>query len=392
LAIEISQVIHDFAIIMIVAGFMSVISIKLKQPMVIGYLLAGMAIGPYTSPFNLILNIDVLNLFSEIGIILLLLVVGMEFPLEKLKKIGKKAFIIALSESLLTFVIGYFFSRFVLNFGLYDSLFVSLAISITSSVLVMRVLEDLGVIRDNVSSLILGVCIIEDIITISVLAILQSIASTGSFSLFKIGISIVIVLIFISGTLLIGSRIIPRLINYVGRLNKPDVLIVCILGTVFGLSYAAFEIGISIATGAFFAGVLIAESKVQVVSKVLATPIRDMFSALFFVSVGALMNIALIPGFIVYAILFIGLSMLGKFISVYLTSRFTGFDRKTSVKTGFSLLSSGGELSIVTAKAGESIGVTSAFLLPMIGTMTIITTFISPYIIKIGWNFKDKIN
>ena len=142
MAIEISQVIHDFAIIMIVAGFMSVISIKLKQPMVIGYLLAGMAIGPYTSPFNLILNIDVLNLFSEIGIILLLLVVGMEFPLEKLKKIGKKAFVIALSESLLTFVVGYFFSHYVLNFGLYDSLFVALAISITSLVLVMKVSED----------------------------------------------------------------------------------------------------------------------------------------------------------------------------------------------------------------------------------------------------------
>ena len=392
MAIEISQVIHDFAIIMIVAGFMSIISIKLKQPMVIGYLLAGMAIGPYTSPFNLILNIDVLNLFSEIGIILLLLVVGMEFPLEKLKKIGKKAFIIALSESMLTFVIGYIFSHYILNFGLYDSLFVALAVSITSSVLVMRVLEDLGVIRDDTSLLILGVCIIEDIIPISVLAILQSIASTGSFSLVKIGISIIIVLVFIIGTLLIGSRVIPRLINYVGRLNKPDVLIVCILGTVFGLSYVAFEIGISIATGAFFAGVLIAESKVYVVSKVMATPIRDMFSALFFVSVGALMNIALIPGFIVYAILFIALSMFGKFISVYLSSKFTGFDRKTSVKAGFSLLSSGGELAIVTARAGDTVGATSPFLLPMIGTMTIITTFLSPYIIKIGWKFKDKNN
>ena len=104
------------------------------------------------------------------------------------------------------------------------------------------------------------------------------------------------------------------------------------------------------------------------------------------------MNVALIPCFIVYAILFIALSMLGKFISVYITSRFTGFDKKTSVKAGFSLLSSGGELSIVTARAGESICVTSSFLLPMIGTMTIITTFISPYLIKIGWKFKDKIN
>jgi monovalent cation:H+ antiporter-2, CPA2 family len=375
---------------MIISGFMAVISIKLKQPMVIGYILAGMAISPYTSPFNLVLNIDVLNLFAEIGIVLLLLVVGMEFPIEKLKKIGKKAFIIALSEALVTFAIGYLFSHHILSFSFYDSLFVSLAISITSSVLVMRVLEDLGVIREETSTLILGVCVIEDIITISFLAVLQSVASTNSFSMFKVGTSIVVVLGFIIGALLIGSKTVPKIINYVGRLNKPDVLIVCILGVVFGLSYVAFEIGISIATGAFFAGVLIAESKVQVVSKVMATPIRDMFSALFFVSVGALMNITLIPSFIAFAILFIMLSILGKFVSVYLSSRSQGFDKKVSFRAGFSLLSSGGELALVTARAGESIGVTSPFLLPMIGTMTIITTFLSPYIIKTGWKFRAE--
>jgi monovalent cation:H+ antiporter-2, CPA2 family len=388
LPIEISQVLHDFAIIMIISGFMAVISIKLKQPMVIGYILAGMAISPYTSPFNLVLNIDVLNLFAEIGIVLLLLVVGMEFPIEKLKKIGKKAFIIALSEALVTFAIGYLFSHYILSFSFYDSLFVSLAISITSSVLVMRVLEDLGVIREETSTLILGVCVIEDIITISFLAVLQSVASTNSFSMFKVGTSIVVVLGFIIGALLIGSKTVPKIIDYVGRLNKPDVLIVCILGVFFGLSYVAFEIGISIATGAFFAGVLIAESKVQVVSKVMATPIRDMFSALFFVSVGALMNITLIPSFIAFAILFIMLSILGKFVSVYLSSRSQGFGKKVSFRAGFSLLSSGGELALVTARAGESIGVTSPFLLPMIGTMTIITTFLSPYIIKTGWKFR----
>jgi CPA2 family monovalent cation:H+ antiporter-2 len=312
----------------------------------------------------------------------------MEFPIEKLKKIGKKAFIIALSEALATFAIGYLFSHYILSFSFYDSLFVSLAISITSSVLVMRVLEDLGVIREETSTLILGVCVIEDIITISFLAVLQSVASTNSFSMFKVGASIVVVLGFIIGALLIGSKTVPKIINYVGRLNKPDVLIVCILGVVFGLSYVAFEIGISIATGAFFAGVLIAESKVQVVSKVMATPIRDMFSALFFVSVGALMNITLIPSFITFAILFIMLSILGKFVSVYLSSRSQGFDKKVSFRAGFSLLSSGGELALVTARAGESIGVTSPFLLPMIGTMTIITTFLSPYIIKTGWKFR----
>jgi CPA2 family monovalent cation:H+ antiporter-2 len=375
LVIEIGQIIHDFAIIMTVAAVMALISFKLKQPMVIGFILAGMIIGPYTPLFNFILNVEVLNLFAEIGIILLLLIVGMEFPLEKLRKIGRKAFVIAITEALGTFVAGYIVGYYALNFSFFDSLFLALAISVTSSVLVMRVLEELNVIREEASLLILGVCVIEDIIIISMLAILQSLGSTGNLSISEIGISVGSVIAFIAAMIIVGSKIVPRVVNFIGRLNKPDLLIITILGIVFSLAYIAYEIGISIATGAFFAGVLIAESKVQVVSKVMATPIRDMFAALFFVSVGALMDITLLPIFILPAIILILVSIIAKFSAVFLAAKSQGFDRTTSIKTAFSLSSSGGELALVTAKVGSNIGVTSSFVLPMIGAMTIITTF-----------------
>jgi monovalent cation:H+ antiporter-2, CPA2 family len=391
LVIEIGQIIHDFAIIMTVAAVMALISFKLKQPMVIGFILAGMIIGPYTPLFNFILNVEVLNLFAEIGIILLLLIVGMEFPLEKLRKIGRKAFVIAISEALGTFVAGYIVGYYALNFSFFDSLFLALAISVTSSVLVMRVLEELNVIREEASLLILGVCVIEDIIIISMLAILQSLGSTGNLSISEIGISVGSVIAFIAAMIIVGSKIVPRVVNFIGRLNKPDLLIITILGIVFSLSYIAYEIGISIATGAFFAGVLIAESKVQVVSKVMATPIRDMFAALFFVSVGALMDITLLPMFILPAIILILVSIIAKFSAVFLAAKSQGFDRKTSIKTAFSLSSSGGELALVTAKVGSNIGVTSSFVLPMIGAMTIITTFLSPYIVKAGWKFREDL-
>jgi monovalent cation:H+ antiporter-2, CPA2 family len=391
LVIEIGQIIHDFAIIMTVAAVMALISFKLKQPMVIGFILAGMIIGPYTPLFNYILNVEVLNLFAEIGIILLLLIVGMEFPLEKLRKIGRKAFVIAISEALGTFVAGYIVGYYALNFSFFDSLFLALAISVTSSVLVMRVLEELNVIREEASLLILGVCVIEDIIIISMLAILQSLGSTGNLSVSEIGISVGSVIAFIAAMIIVGSKIVPRVVNFIGRLNKPDLLIITILGIVFSLSYIAYEIGISIATGAFFAGVLIAESKVQVVSKVMATPIRDMFAALFFVSVGALMDITLLPMFILPAIILILVSIIAKFSAVFLAAKSQGFDRTTSIKTAFSLSSSGGELALVTAKVGSNIGVTSSFVLPMIGAMTIITTFLSPYIVKVGWKFREDL-
>ena len=387
--IEIGQFLQDFSVIMIVAGGMAMLSYRLKQPMVIGYIGAGMIIGPHTPPFSLILNLDVLNLFAEIGIVLLLFVVGMEFPIEKLRKIGRKAFIIALSEAAGTFVAGYIVGQYGLGFPFFDSLFLALAISVTSTVIVMRVLEELGMIKEESSVLILSVAIIEDIIVISMLAILQSVSSTGGLSLPDVGISVGITLAFIIGVLVIGSKTVPKLVDHVSRTNQHDVLVVVILALVFGLSYIAFQLGISVAAGAFFAGVLIAESKSHAVSKVLATPIRDMFAALFFVSVGALMDVSLLPLFIIPALILITVSLVAKFLTVYLAARLQGFNKLTSLRAGIGLSSSGGELALVVAKGGADVGVTSSFLLPMVGAMTIITTFISPYIIKFGWRFAE---
>jgi monovalent cation:H+ antiporter-2, CPA2 family len=387
--IEIGQFLQDFSVIMIVAGGMATLSYRLKQPMVIGYIGAGMIIGPHTPPFSLILNLDVLNLFAEIGIVLLLFVVGMEFPIEKLRKIGRKAFIIALSEAAGTFVAGYIVGQYGLGFPFFDSLFLALAISVTSTVIVMRVLEELGMIKEESSVLILSVAIIEDIIVISMLAILQSVGSTGGISFGSVGISVGITLAFIAGVLIIGSKTVPKMIDHVGRTNQHDVLVVVILALVFGLSFIAYQLGISVAAGAFFAGVLIAESKSHSVSRVLATPIRDMFAALFFVSVGALMDISLLPLFIVPALILIVVSLVAKFLTVYLAAKSQGFSKLTSLRAGIGLSSSGGELALVVAKGGGDVGVTSSFLLPMVGAMTIITTFISPYIIKFGWRFAE---
>jgi len=388
MVIEIGPILQDFTIIMIAASIMAMVSYKLKQPMVIGYIIAGMIIGPFTTPFSLISNFDVLNLFAEIGVILLLFVVGMEFPIEKLRKIGKKALVIAFSEGLGTFAIGFLVCQAV-NYSLADSLFLALAISVTSTVIVMRILDELGMIKDEASIIILGVAVIEDIIIISVLAILQSVSSTGGLYGIELVASIVTVLAFIGGALFIGSKTVPKFVNLIGKTNQHDVLVVAILGVAFGLSFLAFEIGISVATGAFFAGVLIAESKAHSVTRVLTSPLKDMFGAIFFVSIGALMDITKMPTLILPALMLIVVSIGAKFLTVYLSSKSQGYDTLTSLKAAFGLSSSGGELALVVAKGGADVGTTSSFVLPMIGTMTIITTFITPYLIKIGWKLVD---
>ena len=389
--IAIGQIIQDFSVVMIIASAMAFVSFKLKQPLVIGYIIAGIIIGPHTPPFSLILNQDILNLFAEMGIILLLFVVGMEFPIEKLRRIGKKALTIALSEALGTFSIGFSVSFFILHFSLFDSAFVALAISVTSTVIIMKVLEELEIIKEEASYIILGVAIMEDIIIISMLAVLQSVSTSGDLSIVDILISISITMTFIFGVLLLGSKIIPKLINFIGKFHQHEVLLLVVLGLAFGLSFLSYQIGISVATGAFFAGVLIAESKVHAVTRILATPIRDMFGALFFVSVGALMDMSLLLIFIIPASILVVVSIGAKFLTVFISAKSQRFSSVTSMKAAFGLSSSGGELALVVAKGGVDTGLTSAFLLPMIGAMTIITTFISPYMIKLGWRVPDKV-
>ncbi|MGI9010580.1 MAG: cation:proton antiporter [Nitrososphaeraceae archaeon] len=283
-------------------------------------------------------------------------------------------------------------SFFLLHFSLFDSAFAALAISVTSTVIIMKVLEELDIIKEEASYIILGVAIMEDIIIISMLAVLQSVSTSGDLSsIVDILISISITMVFIFGVLLLGSKIIPKLINFIGKFHQHEVLLLVVLGLAFGLSFLSYQIGISVATGAFFAGVLIAESKLHAVTRILATPIRDMFGAIFFVSVGALMDMSLLYVFIIPASILVVVSIAAKFLTVFLSSKSQGFSSVTSTKAAFGLSSSGGELALVVAKGGVDTGLTSAFLLPMIGAMTIITTFISPYMIKLGWRVPNKV-
>ena len=210
-------VVQDIAVIMIVAAIMLAITFKLKQPMVIGYIIAGMIIGPYTPPFNLIRSPETLNLFAELGIIMLLFVTGTEFPIAKLRSVGKISIATALAEVLGTLLIVFFIAQ-SLGFAFYDSLFLALALSITSTVITIRILEEVGLIRDKSSTLILGMLIVEDIIAISALGILQSFVATGgNMSIVNVAIVLGIVGGFIGGVIIIGSKFVPRIIDRAGK-------------------------------------------------------------------------------------------------------------------------------------------------------------------------------
>jgi CPA2 family monovalent cation:H+ antiporter-2 len=377
--------IQDFAVIMIVAAIMLVITHRLKQPMVIGYILAGMIIGPYTPPFSLIQNVNSLNTFAELGIIMLLFVIGTEFPIAKLRSIGRISIIVALPESIGTLLIVYFVAQ-ALGFSFFDSLFLALAMSITSTVVTVRILEELGMIKDKSTVLILGITIVEDIIAITTLGIFQSVAAnSGQVSILQVSISIGIVAAFIGSILLLGSRYVPKIIDKIGKTGDYALILIVILGLAFGLSFAAKELGLSVATGAFLAGVLVAESKSANIARVITTPLRDMFAAIFFISIGALIDLSHIPLLIVPAMLLILTSFASKFLIISaILVRSKGYDGITALKTGLGMASARGELSLVVAKAGQDVGAISSSVFPILGVVTIVTTFITPYVIKFG--------
>jgi CPA2 family monovalent cation:H+ antiporter-2 len=399
-------IVQDFAVIMIIAAVMLIITHKLKQPMVIGYILAGMIIGPYTPPFSLISSIQTVNVLSELGIIMLLFVIGTEFPIAKLKSVSKISIIVALPESMGTLLIVFFISQ-TLGFSFFDSMFLALAMSITSTVVTIRILEELDIIRDRSSTIILGVLIIEDIIAISALAILQSVAVSttgnstnvdgfiggggqgGEIPILKIAISLAIVGAFMGSILILGSRFIPTILDRVGKTNDYELLLIVILGLAFGLSFAAKLLGLSVVIGAFLAGVLVAESKSAAVARVVTIPLRDVFSAIFFISIGALMNISLIPSFIIPAMILILTSFASKFLIITGTLLIKSkIDGTTALRTGLGLAASKGEMSLIIAKGGQDVGAISSSVLPILGVVTIITTFIAPYIIKFGNKIK----
>ena len=384
----------DLAIIMILAGIVTLAFFKIRQPLIIGYLFAGMLIGPLSplwAPFlsdtgtsgavGLLSDIGALHVFAEIGVILLLFVIGIEFPFAKIRSIGKVAIGVGTMGLFLTLIIVFYVCTMI-GLGFMDSLFLAAALSISSTAVIVKVLEEAGKIKRESSILVLGILIVEDVIAVILIASLESIALVGNVSIEGIVAVVVVSIILIVGTFTVGIRTIPKLVDKVASAQNREILLLSVLGVCFGYALLANVVGLSVAIGAFLAGVLIAESKSAEVSKILSSPIKDMFVAIFFVSVGALMDISQLENYIFIAIALIAVAMGMKFGGNLLGNFIFRQSRTKSLRSAFTLAAPRGEFSIIIIKVGVDAGVVSAFLFPLIGMIAIITTFISPFLVK----------
>ena len=389
----------DLAVIMILAGIVTLAFFKIRQPLIIGYLFAGMLIGPLSPLWTSFLpesgtvessgaggilsDIAALNVFAEIGVILLLFVIGIEFPFAKIRSIGKVAILVGTLGLFLTLIV-VFYASTLLGLGFMDALFISAALSISSTAIIVKVLEEAGKIKKESSILVLGILIVEDVIAVILIASLESIALAGTVSIEGAIAVVVVASVLIVGTFTVGIRTVPKLIDKVASAENREILLLSVLGVCFGYALLANIVGLSVAIGAFLAGVLVAESKSAEVSKILSSPIKDMFVAIFFVSVGALMDVSQLENYIFIAIALIAIALGMKLGGNLLGNMMLRQPKPKSLRSAFTLAAPRGEFSIVIVKVGVDAGVVSAFLFPLIGVIAIITAFITPFLVKAG--------
>jgi len=397
----------DLAIIMILAAIVTLAFFKIRQPLIIGYLFAGMLIGPLSPLWTSILpqngssgpaagigilsDISALNLFADIGVILLLFVIGIEFPFAKIRSIGRVA-VGAGTLGLFVTLGVVFLAASALGLNFMDSLFIAAALSISSTAIIIKILQDSGKIKKESSILVLGILIVEDVIAVILIASLESVALVGTVSIEAVVLVAVVAGGLIVGTFTIGRRVIPPLIDKVAGAQNREILLLSVLGVCFGYALLANVVGLSVAIGAFLAGVLVAESKSSEVSKILSSPIKDMFVAIFFVSVGALMDVTQLEDYIFIAIALIAVTIAMKFGGNLLGTTAFRMGKGKSLRSAFALSAPRGEFSIVIVKVGVDMGVVSAFLFPLIGLITIITAFISPFLIRLGDRIIPKLS
>ncbi|GAB4245475.1 MAG: cation:proton antiporter [Candidatus Methylacidiphilales bacterium] len=371
---------QDLAILMLTAGIATLLFHRLKQPVVLGYLLAGMLIGPHTPPFPLITDEEAIKTLSELGVIFLMFSLGLEFSLRKLKQVGSTAFIAAILEIILMIVIGYEIGRFF-QWSQMDSLFLGAILAISSSTIILKALDGLGRSREPFAQYVFGILIVEDILAIVILALLSGVAVTGALEAGAVAATVGQLSLFLVLVLVFGLLLVPRFIHYVARTGSDEMLLITVLSLCFGVSLLAVDLGYSVALGAFLIGAVIAEARVIGRIESLMKPVRDMFSAIFFVSIGLLIDPDLLLEYWVPILVITVAVILGKVATCSIGTFLAGHSIQTSLRVGMSLAQIG-EFSFIIASLGVTLGVTSHFLYPIAVMVSVLTTWFTPYLIQ----------
>lgn len=374
------ELISDLALILITAAAVTVIFQKLKQPLVLGYLLAGFLVGSSVSIFPNIEDPKSIQVWAEIGVIFLLFGLGLEFSYSKLAEYGKSAGITASVEVIFMLGVGYLTGK-ALGWNNWDSIFLGGILAISSTSIIVRAFEEMKLKSKGFAQFVFGVLVFEDLLAILILVAFSAIgASQGEIGLNWLGV-VPFLIFFLTLTFTLGVYLVPQLFkNLKKELNDETVLILCI-GLCLVLVVLATKSGFSPALGAFLMGSIIGGTKQAHRVETLLQPIRNLFAAVFFVSVGMLIEPKYLAEYWFSILVVVIVTVLGKTFSTTLGAILSGRSPRDSIRSGLSLAQIG-EFSFIIATLGVSLKVTSSFLYPITVAVAVITTFLTPYLIR----------
>lgn len=373
------NLVKDLALILIAAGLFTIISKALKQPLILGYIVAGFIVGPHLGLFG-ITNAESVEQWSEIGIIFLLFALGLEFSFKKLLKVGSSALITAGCVCVGMFVTGNVVGH-ALGWSSMESIFLGGLMSMSSTTIIIKAFTDLGLKNKSYATLVFGTLVVEDLIAVVLMVLLTTIATANQFAGGEMLMGLAKLLFFLILWFLVGIYVIPTFLKWARKYLNDEILLLVSIGLCFGMVSLAQYAGFSSALGAFVMGSILSETIEGEHINKLVVNIKDLFGAIFFVSVGMMVDPHVIaehwlPILILTVVTVIGMTIFGS-----LGALVSGRGLNTAVHTGFSLAQLG-EFSFIIAGLGVGLGVMRGFIYPVIIAVSVITTFTTPYMIK----------
>lgn len=377
---HLAPIIRDLAVILSIAAVVTLVFRLLKQPVVLGYIVAGIVVGPYTPPVFSVVDSHSVQIWAEIGVIFLMFALGLEFSFTRLRRVGTSAIVTGSTQIGVMIALGYLYglSR---GWDFTNSIFLGCMIAISSTTIIIKSLDELGLKTRRFAELVIGILIVEDLAAIVMLVALGNLAIMASVS----GINLLkttLTLAFVVGAwLIIGMFVVPRLIATVRRRGTDELLIVTSIGLCLSLVTLSASLGYSVALGAFIMGSILAETRDATTIEHLVSPLKDLFGAVFFVSVGMMLDPQVILNEWQTVLAISVLVIVGKFFAVFFGALSTGQTLRTSTQSALSMAQIG-ELSFVIATLGMGLKVIDSTLYPMIVAVSVVTTFLTPYLLK----------
>ncbi len=374
------KLISDLAIMLLTAGCVAVLFKRLKQPLVLGYILAGFLVGPYMPYFFTVADGASIETWSEIGIIVLMFGLGLEFNLHKLASVGGSAIITALTEVFGMLVVGFLTGQ-ALGWGTMDSIFLGGMLSMSSTTIIIKAFDELGVRQTGFAQMVFGTLVVEDIAGIFMMIILSTVSVSKSISGLDLALKLGLLVLYLALWLVLGIYILPTLLRRASAFMNDETLLLTSLGICFGMVLLAEALGFSSALGAFLAGSLLAGTVHAEKVEHLTGGIKDLFGSVFFLSVGMMIDPAMLVKYALPILVVTVVTIVGKLLISTTGVLLAGQGLKTALHCGCSLAQIG-EFAFIIASLGMSLGVIASQLYPIVVAVSVLTTLTTPTLIK----------